>query len=105
MRTCDPASALEALHSAEFASTASSEFLPAASPRTMWSAGGHDDLVALLFAEAVFGRECPPLSSGRLLRLFAGGGGLDPLLLDKLVGGEVGEVIKRSDVGLAQVFT
>ena len=40
------------------------------------------------------------MSSGRLLGSRAAR--LDPLLLDQLVGGEVGEVVERADVGLAQ---
>src|SRR5690242_20837172 len=62
-------------------------------------AGGHDDLVALLFAEAVFG-ENPALVLGPVARLAATR--LDPLLLDQLVGREIGEVVERTDVRLAQ---
>ena len=63
-------------------------------------AGGHDDLVALLFAEAVLGED-PALVLGAVARL-ALAALLGPLLLDQLVGGEVGEVVERADVGLAQ---
>src|SRR5690349_6766146 len=59
----------------------------------------HDDLVALLFAEAIFGED-PALVLGPVARLLAAR--LDALLLDQLVSGEVGEVVERADVRLAQ---
>src|SRR6185312_3673878 len=62
-------------------------------------AGGHDDLIALLFAEAVLGEDSA-LVLGPIARLAAAG--LDSLLLDQLVRGEIGEIVERSDVGLAQ---
>ena len=51
------------------------------------SAGGHDDLVALLFGESVVGEQAAlVLRSGARLAAAR----LDPLLLDQLVGGEIG---------------
>ena len=57
-------------------------------------AGGHDDLVALLFAQAhnrPARRPCPRAGSLGSRRR-----GSWPLLLDQLVGGEVGEVVERA---------
>src|SRR5687768_16213312 len=62
-------------------------------------AGGHDDLVALLLVEAVIGED-PGLVLGPEILLAAAR--LDPLLLDQLVGGEVGQIVERLDAGLAQ---
>src|SRR3546814_10541985 len=62
-------------------------------------ASGHDDLVALLVAEAIFG-ENAALVLGSVAFLAAAR--LLPLLLDQLVGGEIGEVVERLDAGLAQ---
>ena len=62
-------------------------------------AGGHDDLVALLVAQAIFG-ENPAFVLGPVgLPLAAL---LGPLLLDELVGGEIGEIVERLDAGLAE---
>src|SRR6185295_12108036 len=62
-------------------------------------AGGHDDLVALLFGQAVVGED-PALVLGPVARLAAAR--LDPLLLDQLVGGEIGQIVERPDPGLAE---
>src|SRR5438128_1527185 len=60
-------------------------------------ARGHDDLVALLFGKPVF-RQDSALVLGPVARLAAAG--LNPFLLDQLVGGEVGEIVESADVGL-----
>src|SRR5438067_1634134 len=62
-------------------------------------AGGHDDLVALLFSEAVVGED-PALVLRALARFAAAG--FDALLLDELVSGEVGEIVERLDPRLAE---
>src|SRR5690349_3790387 len=63
-------------------------------------AGGHDDLVALLFAEPVVGEDSAlvlrPVARLALAAL------LGTLLLHQLVGREIGEVVERADVRLAQ---
>src|SRR5438270_12768317 len=63
-------------------------------------AGGHDDLVALLFAEAVVGEDPAlvlwPVAWLALAALFG------PLLLNQLVGCEVGEVVESFDALLAE---
>ena len=55
-------------------------------------AGGHDDLVALLFGQAIVGEDAA-LVLGPVARL-ALAALLGALLLDELVGGEVGEVVE-----------
>src|SRR4051812_16718864 len=62
-------------------------------------AGSHDDLIALLFGEAVVAQQ-PTLVLGPVARLAAAR--LDALLLHELVGGEVGKVVQRPDPGLAK---
>src|SRR5918993_436413 len=64
-------------------------------------ASGHDDLVPLLFGQGIFGQD-PALvlgAPGCCLRATAR---LLTLLLDELVGGEVGEIVERLDARLAQ---
>src|SRR5947208_15391303 len=63
-------------------------------------AGSHDDLVALLVAEGIFGEDSA-LVLGAVARL-ALAALLGPLLLHELVGGEVGEIVERLDPGLAE---
>src|SRR5690349_432519 len=62
-------------------------------------AGSHDDLVALLVGQAIFGQNSA-LVLGPVARLAAAR--LDPLLLDQLVRGEIGEIVQGTDVRLAQ---
>src|SRR3569623_1218038 len=64
-------------------------------------AGGHDDLVALRFAQAVLAEH-----AALVLRTLGGVLGAAArflaLLLDQLVGREIGEVVERLDAGLAE---
>ncbi len=63
-------------------------------------AGGHDDLVALLFGEAVLVEDAA-LVLGTIARL-ALAALLGALFMDELVARQIGEVVERADVGLAQ---
>src|SRR5918998_2470733 len=62
-------------------------------------AGGHDDLVALLVGEAIFGEDAALVLGPVALALAAL---LRALLRDELVGGEIGEVVERLDARLAE---
>src|SRR5579864_4399362 len=63
------------------------------------SAGGHDDLVTLLFGEAVV-REDPAFVLWPVARLAPAR--LDALFLNELVGREVGKVVQGADVRLTE---
>src|SRR6478672_7990096 len=62
-------------------------------------AGSHDDLVALLFGEAILGEDTA-LVLRPVARLAAAR--LDPLLLHQLVGGQVSKIVERLNARLAQ---
>src|SRR3954463_5323976 len=62
-------------------------------------AGSHDDLIALLFGEAVVAEQ-PAFVLGPVARLAAAR--LDPLLLHELVSREVGKVVERPDPRLTE---
>src|SRR3546814_649826 len=63
-------------------------------------AGGHDDLVALLVGEPVFG-EHAALVLGPVARFLAAAR-LDALLLDEFVGRQIGEIVECLDPRLAE---
>src|SRR5918993_537804 len=62
---------------------------------------GHDDLVPLLFRQSIFGQN-PALVLGAPGRRLGAAARLLTLLLDELVGREVGKVVERLDARLAK---